>query len=181
MMKSGMFMPKDIIIESCNLTVNSLLPETEYPFLKGKDMKGLVMHLDDTPIYDHGQSFQTIIGQRTTNTETVLYLEDVTWGNDEDEKYEEFALIQISMRNGSNPKIKMLIKEFLSSRCVYPSRCVNPSTGEIYVVDEKLCTFTLYVYEYPPKSLIDLCVDVISRKKLPILILPEELRERFCT
>ena len=42
-------------------------------------MTTMIMYSDETRIYDYKQSYQNIVGQRTTDTGMFLYIEDVTY------------------------------------------------------------------------------------------------------
>ena len=154
----------------------SFIVDTEYPFLLGKDMTTMIMYPDETRIYDHQQSYQNIVGQRTTDAGMFLYVEDVTYRNAEGSVPGDTILNRVFLCSGKMPEVKVLTNE------IFSSRCINPSTGEIYVIDEKARNFTLHIYEYPLKSLLDLCIDVISlsptlRQGIPLL--PIDLRDRF--
>ena len=99
----------------------------------------------------------------------ILYVVDNTWPSETTEFLHLVSiLIRISLDISNKPTVTVLTKETFD-----PMR-INSSTGEIYIVDNKDNTFTLCVYEYPVKSLIDLCIDVISlspilRQGIPLL------------
>ena len=144
--------------------------------LLGTGMTTMIMYLDGTPIYDCKQSYQNIVGQRTTDTGLFLYIEDVTYQDNEGNMPGTTVLNRVFLRSGEPPEVKMLTNE------IFLSRCINPVTGEIYVIDENARNFTLCVYEYPLKSLLDLCVDVITKSptlRQDIPLLPRDLQDRF--
>ena len=165
--------------QSCNdvLTFNgeSFVRDKGYPFFT----RHLVRHLDGTPVYDNGQTWQVIYGQTTTDTERVLYVTDNTWPVETTEFLPLVSiLIRISLDISNKPTVTVLTKE------TFDPMCINSSTGEIYIVDNKDNTFTLCVYEYPVKSLIDLCIDVISlsptlRQAIPLLPVDLRMQERL--
>ena len=60
--------------------------------------------------------------------------------------------------------------------------CVDPVSGEIYAIEHREGQASLYVYIYPLKTLMNLCVDVIAKSPLlcqTVPLLPGDLRVRF--
>lgn len=159
--------------ETLKFNGESFVKDLEYPFITNS----LIEYTDGTPVYDNGQTWQVVHGQRMTDIENILYVVDNTWPKETTEFLHLVSiLIRISLDISNKPTVTVLTKETFN-----PMR-INSSTGEIYIVDNKDNTFTLCVYEYPVKSLIDLCIDVISlspilRQGIPLL--PADLRDRF--
>lgn len=110
-----------------------------------------------------------IIGKSQRENSLILYTETYDWN-----KMKTFLTKRI-LNNGRESTHIILTEAF-------PSRCLNLITEEIYVIDEHVGQYYLSIYEYPLKSLLDLCIDVIKREKelrLEVVNLPEELRDRF--
>ena len=133
--------------------------------------KGTLVSLGDTiaTISTSEHESSHIVGQFQQGNKCVLYTEAYDWG-----VMKTFLTKRTFDNNRESTQI-ILDESF-------PSRCLNPITEEIYVINEYVGQYYLSIYEYPLKSLLDLCINVIKRDNglsFEITRLPEELRDRF--
>ena len=148
---------------------------SENGLLKISEEENILIRLDDTIITvptptGTKKGFSHIMGHRYTGDTIILYTEDYIW-----DEIGSFIIRKTHSRKHTS-------KQIILTSEIFPSRCLNPTNGEIYVIDEYIGQYYISIYEYPLRSLLDLCIEVIMREetlRLQIVKLPEDLRDRF--